>query len=175
MKNIYVALGINNNGTIEIKAGATSMKVRTRMSQFASSQRFNDCSLNQNHIVFEKLVKDHTTCEQKAINTVRRIAKLWRSKGFSVAVFNEDSARGNPAPEIQDTNLHLGSLLVRAFAKIQKNHVEAWENRQEKIWNDNIESQIQASLNRIRVLEQAKANRKLIQERFKLGLTQQSK
>ena len=73
MKNIYVALGINNNGTIEIKAGATSMKVRTRMSQFASSQRFNDCSLNQNHIVFEKLVKDHTTCEQKAINTVRRI------------------------------------------------------------------------------------------------------
>ena len=66
-------------------------------------------------------------------------------------------------------------MLVRAFAKIQKNHVEAWENRQEKIWNDNIESQIQASLNRIRVLEQAKANRKLIQERFKLSLTQQSK
>ena len=49
MKNIYVALGINNNGTIEIKAGATGKKVRTRMSQFASSQRYNDCSLNQDN------------------------------------------------------------------------------------------------------------------------------
>jgi len=87
-------------------------------------------------------------------------------------VFNEDSGRGNPAPEIQNTNLHLGNLLVRTFAKIQKNHVEAWENHKEKVWTDDIDSQIQASLNRIRVLEQAKANRKLIQEKFKLSLTQ---
>jgi len=172
MKNIYVALGINNNGTIEIKAGSTGKKVRARMSQFASSQRYNDCSLNQDNIVFEKSVINHTACEQKAINTVRKLAELWRSKGFCVKVFNEDSGRGNPAPEIQNTNLHLGNLLVRTFAKIQKNHVEAWENHKEKVWTDDIDSQIQASLNRIRVLEQAKANRKLIQEKFKLSLTQ---
>ncbi len=172
MKNIYVALAINNSGTIEIKAGSTGKKVKTRMSQFASSKRFEDCSLNQDNIVFEKLVKDHATCEQKAINTVRKLAEHWRSKGFRVKVFNEDSARGNPAPEIKNINIHLGGLLVRAFAEIQKTHVEEWENCQEKIWEANVESQIQASLNRIRVLEQAKANRKLIQEKFKLSLTQ---
>ena len=169
MKNIYVALGINNSGTIEIKAGSTCQPVERRMKQFYYQS--SSC-LNESHIVFSSAVQNYCDAEQKMINTVREVAKMWQAKGFSVIVRNENSRRGNPAPHIQDIYSRVVSLLLRKFTEIQKAHVEAWENYKEKIWTDDIDSQIQASLNRIRVLEQAKANRKLIQEKFKLSLTQ---
>lgn len=179
MKNIYVALGINNNGIIEIKGGCTKGPARNRLSSFHGyNTRWNrelkvweKTSLDKDSIIYEKPAKRFSEREQRIINTVRYASEQFKKQGFAVKVWNVDDLRGNPAPYVKGIDTQVLRVIKDAFQKVKEKHLEKWESK-ESIWMEHHSKAQEQLLARYNALTLAISNRKLIQEKFKLSLTE---